>query len=90
MIATGKIRITISTKCNAPEATEEEVELTREEQVVLAHALVSSIENSAMSVLELRIVVPSHGADTLLASMARGETEIAISQNSWNPDQLDA
>jgi hypothetical protein len=55
---------------------------------VLADAVVRSIEHSDLSVLELRIVVPSQSADRLLVGMVKGETEIAIGQisNVSEPD----
>jgi hypothetical protein len=81
MIANGKIRITVTNKCDGEFFCESD-ELLCQQRVVIADAVVNSIEGSGMSMLELRIVVPSQSADTLLTGMIKGDTEIAIGQIS--------
>ncbi len=81
MIANGKIRITITSNQFERDFFIAD-DLLYEQRVLLADAVVSSIEHSNVSVLELRIIVPSQSAEQLLVGLVKGETEIAIGQIS--------
>lgn len=77
MVANGKVQITIT-------GSEDEVlfgsdrTLGSEPQVVIADTVVHTFDQSNMSVLELRIVVPANRAEELLIGMVRGDTELVI------------
>jgi len=78
MTANGKIQITIITSHTDGEFFQFTNEYMQQNRVVVADAIVRTIDHSKMSLFELRIIVPSQHADELLAGMVMGDTEIAI------------
>ncbi len=82
MTANGKIQITINSSYTDGEFFTFTDELLIQNRVVMADAVVSTIDHSELSLLELRIIVPSQHADELLLGMVTGETEIAIGKMS--------
>ncbi len=82
MTANGKIQITINSSYTDGEFLRFTDEYLQQNRVVIADAIVRTIDCSSLSLLELRIVVPSEHADELLVGMVTGETEIAIGKMS--------
>ncbi len=82
MTANGKIQITINSSYTDGEFLRYTDDYFQQNRVVVADAVVQTIDHSDMSLLELRIVVPSQHADELLVGMVTGQTEIAIGKMS--------
>lgn len=82
MTANGKIQITIINNYTDGEFLRYTDDYFQQNRVVVADAVVQTIEHSDLSLLELRIVVPSQHADELLVGMVTGQTEIAIGKMS--------
>jgi hypothetical protein len=82
MTANGKIQITINSSYTDGEFFRFTDEYLQQNRVVLADAIVRTIDHSDLSLLELRIIVPSQHADELIVGMVTGETEIAIGKMS--------
>ncbi len=81
MTANGRILITINANCGDDEFLLP-LDLRSHSRVVAADAIVTAVEHSNLSVLELRIVVPSQHAEDLVLGMVQGDTEIAIGKMS--------
>ncbi len=77
MTASGKIQLIITDIAgdDGPLAGE-----LLQAHAVLADVSVRTIEHARGSLLEFRIIVPSHKAEEMLTGMMKGETEIAIGQ----------
>ncbi len=82
MTATGKIQITLYESCSDGDFLCMTDPCLHRNRVVLADAVVRTIDHSDLSVFELRIVVPSQHAEDLIAGMVQGNTEIAIGKIS--------
>ena len=81
MTAKGKILVTINP---APEditaaASEEDCEPPH---FLIADAIVETFDRRGISVVELRMVVPSKSAQAMLRGMLEGKAEIAITEMS--------
>jgi len=82
MTASGKIQITINCSHRDGEFFRFTDEYLCQNRVVVADAIVRALDYSDLSVLELRIVIPTQHADELLVGMVSGDTEIAIGKMS--------
>ena len=80
MIANGKIQITIHSGFTDGDFFRATDDYLCQNRVVLADAIVRTITYSQLSVLELRILVPTQHAEELIIGMVKGDTEIAIGQ----------
>jgi len=81
MIANGKIHITI-TSGNTDDVLCFGDECLARNRVVIADAIVRTVEHADVSLLELSIVVPADRAEELVLGMLTGETKIAVGKIS--------
>jgi len=82
MTANGKIQITISGSYADGDFFRFTDDNLCQNRIVIADAIVRTIEHSNLSLLELRIIVPSENADEMIVGMVSGETKIAIGKMS--------
>ncbi len=78
MTINGKMRITLRggyTDTESPSCLGTDFS---QERTVLADAVVQSVDNSDLSVLELRLVVPARQAEEMLVGMVTGAAELSI------------
>lgn len=78
MTANGKIQITIHNGYTDGDFFRSTGFDCDQHRVLVADAIVRTIGHSDLSVLELRIIIPTQHADELIVGMVKGDTEIAI------------
>jgi hypothetical protein len=81
MTAKGKILVTIVFGHDIDLIEEPPTYLEEDSQgprILIVDAVVESVEGREMSIVDLRVVLPSLSARAMLSGMIEGETEIAI------------
>jgi hypothetical protein len=82
MTANGKVSITITSSYLDENDVQFGNECMQQNRVVIAEAILRTVEHSDVSLLELSVAVPSEDLDHLMVAMLMGETKIAINRIS--------